>query len=478
LGDIVGRLERVFNPRTVAVVGDKRALGYFWLRSMSTFQGKVYSVQIDPDEMPGIQELGVSNYQSLLDIPDEIDYVVCAVPRAVTPRVVADCVQKRVGSVSLFTSGFAETGEEAGIRLQQQIADTARDAGLVLIGPNCMGIYNRRLGVRQAMDQPAGDEGSVGFISHSGTHAINFSLVGATHGVKVSKSVSAGNSVVVGPADYLEYLAQDDETKVIGMYLEGVPDGRRFFTLLKETARLKPVVVWKGGLSEAGERAMYSHTAALATPLPVWQAIVKQCGAVTADSLDETVDVVKALLHTKPCSGRRLGLIAMTGGQSVVITDAFVRAGLEVPLLSERSYERLRGFFNIIGGSYRNPLDVGGTLGFGAAPENLERMLEILDEDENVDAIALEIPTQYLARMALGTAGPPTDWLPGIIAAHKERSSKAFIAILNPGHLAALAAQERLKLAELAVPAFAGFEQGARALRKVIDYHRFRAGMD
>jgi len=478
LEEIVGRLERVFNPRTVAVVGDKRALGFLWLRSMSTFTGKVYSVQIDPDELPSIQELGVPNYQSLLDIPDEIDYVVCAVPRAVSPRVIADCIQKKVGGVSLFTSGFAETGDEEGIRLQRQIADMAREAGLVLIGPNCMGVYNRRLGVRQAMDQPAGDEGSVGFISHSGTHAINFSLTGAAHGVKVSKSVSAGNSVVVGPADYLEYLAQDEETKVIGMYLEGVQDGRRFFTVLKETARLKPVVVWKGGLSGAGQRAMHSHTAALATPSAVWQAIVKQCGLVTADSLDETVDVVKALLYTKPCRGRRLGMIAMTGGQSVVITDAFVGAGLEVPLLSERSYEKLGAFFNIIGGSYPNPLDAGGTLGFGAAPYNLERMLNILDEDDNTDGIVLEIATQYLVRMALGTAGPPTDWLPGILAAHKERSSKAFIAILNPGHLEARAAEERVKLAELGIPLFASFERGARALRKIIDYHRFRAGMD
>jgi acyl-CoA synthetase (NDP forming) len=205
---------------------------------------------------------------------------------------------------------------------------------------------------------------------------------------------------------------------------------------------------------------------------------VKQCGVVTADSLDETVDVVKALLYTKPCSGRRLGLIALTGGQSVVITDAFVRAGLEVPLLSERSYERLGAFFNIIGGSYRNPLDVGGTLGYGAAPENLERMLNILDEDENVDAIVLEIATQYLVRMALGAAGPSTDWLPQMLAAHKERSPKAFITILNASHLEARAAEERVKLAELGIPTFAGFDQGARALRKVIDYHRFRAGID
>ncbi len=480
MSDVAGRLERAFNPRTVAVVGAKQAMGYFWLHNMSTFKGKVYSVQIDPNEIPGILELGISNYKSLLDIPDELDYVVCAVPRTAAPQVVGDCIEKKAGGVTLFTSGFAETGEEEGRRLQEQIADMAREAGLVLVGPNCMGIYNRRLGVRQAMDQPAGDEGSVGFISHSGTHAINFSLLGAAHGVKISKSVSAGNSVVVGPADYLEYLAQDDETKVIGMYLEGLQDGRRLFRLLRETTPLKPVVVWKGGMSKAGQRAMYSHTAALATPSVLWEAMARQCGVVTTDSLNETVDVVKALLYTKPCTGRRVGLMALTGGQSVVISDAFVRAGLDVPLLSERSYEELRGFFNIVGGSYRNPLDVGGTLGFGTQPQNLGRMLKILDEDEHVDAIALEITSRFMVRMALGQQpeGPEMGRLLDMLAAHKKRSAKPFIAILPPGHLEAQVAEERANLVERGIPTFAGFEEGALALRKVIDYHRFRAGMD
>ena len=164
-------LDRAFNPRTVAVVGDKRAMGYLWLRSMSTFQGKVYSVQIDPNEIPGIEELGVPNYSSLLEIPDEIDYVVCAVPRQISPRVVADCIEKGVGAVTLFTSGFAETETEEGIQLQKQVGEMARSApggGLLLIGPNCMGIYNRRLGLRHSWDQPAGDAGNVGFISCCG----------------------------------------------------------------------------------------------------------------------------------------------------------------------------------------------------------------------------------------------------------------------------------------------------------------------
>ena len=477
MSDIIPRLERVLNPRSIAVVGDKRAMGYFWLRNMSTFKGKLYSVQIDPNEIPGILELGVSNYASLLDIPGEIDFVVCAVPRPVSPRIVADCVAKKVGGVTLFTSGFAETGEPEGIRLQEQITATAREGGLVLIGPNCMGVYNRRLGVRQAMDQPAGDEGDVGFISHSGTHAINFSLLAAAHGVKISKSVSAGNSAVVTPADYLEYMAQDRETKAIGMYLEGVQEGRRFFELLRRITRQKPVVVWKGGESEGGQRAMFSHTGGLATAAATWHALIKQCGIISTDSLDETVDVMKALLFAKPSIGGRLGLVALTGGQSVVITDAFERAGLEVPLLTDRSYKELAGFFNIIGGSFRNPLDAGGTLGFGAVPENLSHMLRILDEDERIDAIAVEVSPRMMSRRMPGDTSPP-DWLPDLLAEHRERSAKPFLVVLHPGHLEAFVGQERQKYVDRCIPTFAGFQQAATAFAKVLAYRRFVSSLE
>jgi len=477
LSDIVQRLDRVFNPRTIAVVGDKRSMGYLWLRNMSTFKGKLYSVQISPDDIPGILELGVPNYLSLLDIPGEIDYVICAVSRMVAPRVIADCVAKKVGGVSLFTAGYAETGEAEGARLQAELAAIARQGDLLLIGPNCMGVYNRRLGVRQAMDQPAGDAGVAGFISHSGTHAINFSLLSTANGVKISKSISAGNSIVVNPSDYLEYLAQDEETKVIGMYLEGIQDGRRFFQVLKQTARQKPVVIWKGGTSEAGQRAMFSHTGGLATSTAVWQAVAKQCGVISVESLEEMTNVMKTLLCVKPCTGKRVGLLALTGGQSVAITDAFVKEGLEVPSLTDRSYEELAGFFNIIGGSYRNPLDAGGTLGYGRQAGNLERMLNILDEDENVDAIAVEMPSSLLLRIALGDKGTSVAGLPDLLAAHRERSPKPFVVILFPGHVET-PAEERLRFTEKGIPAFTTFQQAARALDKVVDYYRFRAEID
>src|SRR3972149_4211454 len=184
--------------------------------------------------------------------------------------------------------GFAETETDDGIAAQEQITQMAREAGLLLVGPNCMGIYNRGLGVRHSTDQVAGDAGNVGFISQSGTHCINFALVGAVRGVRCSKSVSFGNAVIFDASDYIEYLANDPETEVIAMYIEGVKDGRRFFRTVKEAAKRKPVVVWKGGMTSAGSRAVYSHTASLASAPAIWDAAMRQAGVVQTENLHET----------------------------------------------------------------------------------------------------------------------------------------------------------------------------------------------
>jgi acyl-CoA synthetase (NDP forming) len=172
-----------------------------------------------------------------------------------------------------------------------------------------------------------------------------------------------------------------------------------------------------------------------------------------------------------------MGLMAMTGGQSVVITDAFERAGLEVPRLSESSYEQLRGFFNIIGGSYQNPLDMGGTIGFGGSADTLRKLFEILDADPNVDAIAMEMATSFLSRV--WAANPAAlDAMLDTLTAHRDRSSKPFVVIMQPQHVEDLVPQARLKVQERGLAAFASFDRAARALHRAVDYHRFKAGAD
>lgn len=453
-------LDRAFNPRSVAVVGDKKDMGYMWLRAMSRFQGPVYSVQIDERELPGIAAFGVPNYSSLLDIPGPVDYVVCAVPRAVAPRIVADCIRKQVGGVTLFTSGFAETGTEEGTRLQAIIQKMAREASLNLIGPNCMGIFNPRIGLRHTEDQYYGVGGEVGLISQSGTVSTLFGLSGYLHGVKVSKSVSYGNAIALDSPDYLEYFAADPETRAIGLYIEGIHDGRRLRRVLREAAARKPVVTLKGGQSEAGVRAAQSHTGSLTSSTRVWQALLRQCGTIPVLTIEEMIDTMQLLVHCPPPAGRRVGLIAMTGGQSVLVTDTFAREGLEVPALGEASYRELGTFFNIVGGSYRNPLDMATTF---RSVDVLARMLHVLDRDPNVDSVVLEYSVVFLSRRP--------DWESGfcaqmaeILAEFRQSTRKPFLVVLTAAHREVVAAEVREQLAAQRIPTFPSFARAARAL--------------
>ena len=457
-------LDRMFNPRTVAVVGDKGP-NYMWLRNNQPFReqgGNLYSVQIDEAQIPGIEELGVPNYPSVAAIPEPVDYALVAVPRQVAPHVLADLIAARAGGAAFFTSGFAETGEEPGIGLQQRLTEMARESGFNVVGPNCMGLYLPKAGVRFHPEVPVGGDGRTGFLSQSGTHGIMFSLVMGAHGLRLSRCASFGNAIALDVPDYLDYLTRDAETDVIAMYVEGVRDGPRFVRALREAAARKPVVVWKGGQTEAGARATMSHTASLAAPQAVWRGIMRQCGAIATDGLDETVDVVKTLLDAKPMTGRRFALMAMTGGQSVSMTDAFAGAGFTVGPLAERSSAELASFFNTVGGSYGNPLDMAGTV--QGKVEVLERILAILEADETVDAMAMEQSAMFGARQ-WKEQPERFDALLDALAAHAERSAKPFLMVMHPAHEEAYVAELRLRFAERRIPLFPSFERAAAAAR-------------
>ena len=462
------RFERALNPRAVAVVGDAKVRGHRWLKGMSTVQGKVYSVQVDPNEIPEIEALGVPNYQSLVDIPDEIDFVVVAVPRNVAPIILKQCIEKEVAGAAFFTSGFAETATEEGRALQETMTQLARDSGLVLIGPNCMGLYNAAAGVRFGPTQPVGFEGAVTFVSQSGAHAGDFVQAAYEAGVRLGKAVSFGNGIVLENADYLEYFADDPKTEYLAMYVEGLQDGRRFFRLLNEATRKKPVVLWKGGRTEAGGRATASHTASLAGSTEVWDAACRQAGALQADSLAETVDVMKALTLLPPFTGDGIGITGGSGGQSVAMTDAFATAGLRVPTLSDASYAQLEEWFSLVGASFRNPIDMGSNR------TEIDQIFGILRDDANIDVIVMQLRPRPEEDPDRERIDIPMEAL----VRSMEQSTKPHLAILySPTplvHAEPMREMER-RLAELGMASFLSYERAARAIAKVGAYYRGRA---
>jgi acyl-CoA synthetase (NDP forming) len=368
----------------------------------------------------------------------------------------------------MFTAGFAETGEAEGVQLQQTITEMARASDIALIGPNCMGLYHPKVGIRNHIEQPTGEAGNVGFLSQSGTHAINFSLYGASQGLKMSKVISFGNGVVLDSPDLLAYLLQDQETTVIGMYIEGTRNGRRLFDMLKRIPPQKPLLIWRGGQTPAGSRATASHTASLAQSGEVWEGLFRQTGALRIDSLEEMVDTIKALQFLKPTTGQRLGLVTMTGGPSVVITDTFAKAGLDIPPLTEQSYARFQTFFNIIGGSCKNPIDMG----MNWAGENFHDIMQVLMEDPNIDAVVNDLPLTFLYRRM---ARQP-DFKERTFATFNEmrtRYHKPLMAVVGFSPFEKEEVDFRRELLAAGIPAFHNFARAARAFKHVSDYYRF-----
>ncbi len=460
------RLDRVFNPKVVAVVGDKKASGYMWLKSVQSFKGKVYSVQVDPNEIPNIEALGFKNCKSLLDIPEPVDYVIVAVPRAVSPRIVADCIKKNVGGATLFTSGFAETSTPEGKELQDKLFHMAKDAGMILIGPNCMGVYNPSLNLGFFPEQPKYEGGTVSFSSQSGSHCHAMSVAAAANGFKINKAVSFGNGIVLENADYLEYFAGDPQTKVIGMYIEGLKDGRRFFKLLRETTPRKPVLIWKGGQTPDGARATSSHTASLAESAQVWDAVIRQTGAIRVDSMEEMVDTLKAVVYLPPVTGYGVALAGGAGGQSVSIADAFSKAGLKVPAISGESYKKLESFFSLVGASFKNPIDLGSNRA------ELDTILDIVSEDPAFHTVVMQIAMSvWLRTRSMGRAQLDAT------VRFKAKGKQAVIAV--PYSVAPYQDGEKIaaldaELLAAGIPTFPTYDRAAKALKNVIDYYRNR----
>ncbi len=440
-----------------------------WLHSQSTFKGKLYSVQVAPEEIEGIKALGVENYASLLDIPEPIDLAIVAVPRAVALKVLEDCIRKEVAAAHFFTAGFTETDTEEGKRLESLLVERAKEANFHLIGPNCMGIFNPSVGLRQMGNQYTDVSGPVGLISQSGTHAITFSTEAHLQGVDISKSVSFGNGRVLDSPDYLEYFGSDADTKVIGMYVEGVRDGRRFLSVLKEVSTQKPVVVWKGGRTGGGERAIASHTGSLAIPQAIWDVAVRQCGAISVANLQELIDTLKALLYLSPVRGNRVGIAGGSGGQSVAIADAFAEAGLEVPLLTRESYDELATFWSLIGGGYPNPIDTGNV-----NRREMRRIVEILERDANIDNLVLIM----MVRVGFRTPEEFEDDI-RLVVNIRERTLKPVMVVLvsfDPVEMQQAGDIAR-KFQNGGVPAFVTVEQGARALRNALDYYSLNSSI-
>lgn len=466
------KLSRAFNPNCVAVIGD--SMPFARLRGQLKLKGKLYSVQLNPKTAEAIKnKFGVDNYTSVLDIPEHIDLAIVAVSHKVVLGVIDDCIRKGVTAAYLFTSGFSETGTEEGRKLERQLKEKAEASNFFLIGPNCMGIFNPKIGIKQYPDQYDGIWGPVGFISQSGTHAVNFGLEAHLQSIDINKSVSFGNGTVLDSAEFLDYFGQDDEIKIIGMYLEGLREGKRFLEVLKKVTSKKPVVIWKGGRTEGGGRAIASHTGSMAVPQAVWDAAMRQHGAVPVRNVDELVDTIKVLLYIPPVKDNRVALTGGSGGQGVAITDAFNEAGLDVPRLTKKSYNELATFYNVIGGGFGNPIDTGNS-----NREQLNRIMDIVAHDENIDNIVMLMGEGNSGAIDAADKDKEPGGVDSVIEL-RNMTDKPVLGTIYVSFSSGGVGEARRMMKKLhanGVPAFSTIERTARALKNAVDYYKYKDG--
>ncbi len=466
-------LDVMFHPRTVAVIGAPRKRPVGWPGIFGSirdygYQGTLYPIN------PGASEVeGIRAYPDLVSVPEPIDLVIISVPAPAVPAALRDCVASGNKNIHIFTAGFKETGEEEGLQLQAEIETIAREGGLRVIGPNCMGIFNPRERLVTWIGAPE-QSGPVAFVSQSGGHSQDFTNFCSRLGVYFSKVISYGNALTLDSTDFLEYLADDPETEIITMYLEGVKDGRKLLEQVTEINRTKPVIILKAGLTEAGTKAVSSHTGSLAGGEKVWNAFFKKSGAVNATSLEDMAFLALAFRRLKETKGLRMAVISHGGGIAVSAADACSRAGLEMPSFTKETERQLRAVIPSGGNIIRNPIDA---MPIFRNMEVFQHMLHLVSSEPQIDMLVLSLSLDWLYGVDKGKqieritdflAGPARDFMNGKPYVVSWRSYRNDPTIRNEGF------RLERRLLKSGVPVYRGFEQASMALSRWARYHLFQ----
>ncbi len=414
--DIYQELRPLFAPRSVAVLGvsqDTWKPGTTMLRALQRFgfEGPLYAIGGRGEEL-----LGLKVYRSIGEVPGDVELAFLFVPAATLPGVVRECKQKGVRAIVAFTGGFSETGTDVGKALEADIV-AEFDGSFRMVGPNCLGIYCPEGGITQHPGEGyTRTSGDVAFIAQSGGLSEDFARAAPNFGFYVSKVISYGNACDLNEADFLEYMEADPATEIIGMYIEGPRNGRKLARILRRLVGKKPVVVWKGGVTPVGAKAAGSHTGSLAGRSEVWEAVLRQIGAIQVGSLEELLDTLAGLHFLPGHSDLRVGYVCAGGGTSVVAADAAYRAGLILPHMSPETESKIASFLPPVGSSSSNPVDVLSPLPSASA---LKGVLETMAGSGEVGAIIVDrIVMSPELRLLMHYAGqspePDEPWLSAI----------------------------------------------------------------
>ncbi|MDO6565074.1 acetate--CoA ligase family protein [Amphritea sp. 1_MG-2023] len=372
-------------PDSIAIVGasaDPTKRGYKAMVGLlnAGYQGTIYPINPKADEI-----MGIKAYASLTELPAAADMALICTPAKTLPALLKQCGENGVKGAIILASGFGEV-DQAGAALEQQVLEAAQQAGVRIVGPNTSGIFNLHKKVNLlALDNVK--PGDIGIISQSGNMLLSLALEAQHNGhIGFSTYAGPGNQTDVDFADYLQYLGEEENTRVATFYVEGFKNGRAFLDVARQTSKQKPVVVYKSGSTEAGQKAASSHTGALAGSYQMTVDLLRQVGVNVVENSDEILPVAEGLGLLQQAAGKRVAVLADGGGQATIASDRISEAGLELAELSETTRNALASIL-FPQASLANPIDVAGST--DAHPALLADCMEILAADHHVDMVFL-----------------------------------------------------------------------------------------
>ena len=472
--EIKPTLDEIFCPQGVAVVGASPLnLSFAELVVHSLKEAKFPAVfPVNPKYK---EVLGLPCYPSLTDIPGAVDHVIVSIPAESVLKLLDDCTAKRVKSVHFFTAGFGETGDAGKEELERAMLAKAKAGGFRIIGPNCVGLYVPKSRLVNSLNSSL-EPGPIAFISQSGGHAQDLPDRSRARGLQFSKVVSYGNALDVNESELLDYFSRDSETEIIAAYIEGVKDGKRFMRAMAETAIQKPVVIYKGGRTEAGRRATYGHTASLTSSVAIFDALCRQVKAIQVNDLDEMIDVLIALRFIRPLpQDARAALMGAGGGPSVLASDEMEKEGLRLPCLSLAVQTELKQSFPVAGSIFINPLDTLNLI----VPEAISTAMQVFGRVPGIYMLIYHLGFHPLSNWGWGRLSLENFVNPaiGVMKEAQRKAGKPVLLALRPpqgleGMAEFLAAQQAFVKAGF--PVFYSMRQLARAMVRVIAWNRSR----
>lgn len=375
-------LERVFNPRSVAVIGASEVPGKASERRTRSlieggYKGDIYLINPKRSEL-----FGRKAYPSITEIEGEVDLVMIVVAPRFLTAAVADSVRMGAKGIIIITAGLGETGEE-GKGIEAEIVAEASKTGTFVIGPNCSGMFSASSDMN-ILGVPKIEKGPISVLAQSGNVIDSLTHYARMKGIGFSKIISVGNAIGVHFHEYIDYLKDDPDTKVIMAYLEGIKEGNSLVKAVRDTSKVKPVIALKVGSSSAGARAAASHTGSLAGDDLIVDAAFRQAGVVRVSNVDELFDMAQVFAHCPLPKGNRVAILSEGGGDNSIAADNAERHGMAVPVLGQETQERMKPFL-LEGMPAGNPIDYGGTA--EENPHMITECVKVCMEDDEVDGI-------------------------------------------------------------------------------------------